>query len=113
MNDEELCSRNMRILPFFFRETKHETQLLTREKIAASRCVLKLSQLILWELLPFRSSSITITAATGKVHVQPQASVNNSLYTVNSQTQQLILHVHALLRKGKTKKENEKMVRKP
>ena len=82
--------------------------------MTASRCVLKLSQLSLWELLPFHSSNITITAATGKVHVQPQAPVNNSLYTVNSQTQQLVLYVHALLkRKWKTKKENEKMVRKP
>lgn len=59
-------------------------------------------------------SSITITAATGKVHVQPQAPVNNSLYTVNSQTQQLILHVLALLRKEKlgkkTKKSGEKTI---
>merc|ERR1712141_401243 len=59
-------------------------------------------------------NSITITAATGKVHVQPQAPVNNSLYTVNSQTQQLILHVLALLRKEKlgkkTKKSGEKTI---
>ena len=95
----------------FFRETTHETRsclhVQAREKTAASRCFLQLSQLVLWELLPFRSSSITITAATGKVHVQPQASVNNSLYTVNSQTQQLF-YLFMRFCARKTKKENEK-----